>query len=329
MPRSTLGVGEAQGGVCPSKHFERGCPILSPLLGKGGNTNLSGRGAPHKPPSHVWLLSLFTPLPAFPQQLPTPAAITDPTKLESKTVENMQTFSIEKLYTTRAIGGTTWSPDGKQIAFVSNISGRNNIWLVPATGGWPTQLTISDQRQTQPAWSPDGTWIAYASDYDGNEQWDIFLVSPKTGDVVNLTTTKEISEESPVWSPDGKQIAYTAKPKTGSSYEIDLMDVYTRHVKHLTQNTAKGPQQLSSHLLARRQVRSSIRRPTPPAKTPTSSCSTWPAARPPISRHTKASRPTPPTISRPTARPSSSPRTPTTGTTMWDCSTSPRRRSIG
>jgi dipeptidyl aminopeptidase/acylaminoacyl peptidase len=173
------------------------------------------------------------------QALPAPAAITDPTKLQSKNVENMQNFSIEKLYTTRAIGGTTWSPDGKQIAFVSNISGRNNIWLVPAEGGWPTQLTISDQRQVSPAWSPDGNWIAYASDYDGNEQWDIFLVSPKTGDVLNLTTTKEISEQSPVWSPDAKQIAYTSKPKTGSSFEIELIDVYSRRVKHLTQNTPK------------------------------------------------------------------------------------------
>ena len=93
------------------------------------------------------------------------------------------------------------------------------------------------QRQISPAWSPDGNWIAYASDDDGNEQWDIFLVSPKSGEVVNLTTTKEISEESPVWSPDSKQIAYLAKPKSGSSYELELMDVYSRRVKHLTQNT--------------------------------------------------------------------------------------------
>ena len=93
--------------------------------------------------------SLLSCINVFAQStLAPPAAITDPTKLQSKNVENMQNFSIEKLYTTRNIGGTTWSPDGKQIAFVSNISGRNNIWLVPADGGWPTQLTISDQRQT-------------------------------------------------------------------------------------------------------------------------------------------------------------------------------------
>ncbi len=168
-----------------------------------------------------------------------PAAITDPAKLQSKTVPDLQSFSIEKLYMTRLVGGTTWSPDGKQIAFISNISGRNNLWLVPASGGWPTQLTISDQRQAQPAWSPDGTWIAYISDHDGDEQWDVFLVSPKTGDVVNLTVSPESGDEEPTWSPDGRQLAYITKPKTGSSFEIELMDVATRHVRHLTPNTPK------------------------------------------------------------------------------------------
>ena len=178
---------------------------------------------------------ILTTLPALAQQ-----PLTDPTKLQSRNVENMQNFPIDKLYMTRSIGGTTWSPDGQQIAFVSNISGRDNLWLVPFSSGWPTQLTISEQRQTQPTWSPDASWIAYASDYDGNEQWDIFLVSPKTGEVVNLTTTKEISEQSPTWSPDSKQIAYLAKPKSAASYEVELMDVYSRHVRHITQDTPAG-----------------------------------------------------------------------------------------
>ncbi len=170
-------------------------------------------------------------------QTTAPTAVTDPTKLKSQTVVDMQNFAIDKLYTTRNIGGSTWSPDGKQVAFITNISGRNNIWIVPANGGWPTQLTISDQRQTDPAWSPDSNWIAYASDYDGNEQWDVFAVSPKTGEVQNLTTTKETSEDSPVWSPDSKSLAYVRKPKGSSSYEIDVMEFSSRHVKHITKDT--------------------------------------------------------------------------------------------
>jgi dipeptidyl aminopeptidase/acylaminoacyl peptidase len=147
-------------------------------------------------------------------------------------------LSIEKLYMTRQVGGATWSPDGKTVAFVSNLSGRNNLWLVPSEGGWPMQLTVSDQRQSSPTWSPDGKWIAYMSDYDGDEQWDIFLVSPKTGQVVNLTNTREIAEESPAWSPDGRYLAYIVKPKTSSVFEIDVYDTVLRDVKHLTTGTA-------------------------------------------------------------------------------------------
>ena len=180
---------------------------------------------------------------ALTQILPTPKAITDPKEVKStpnaQVEQNEQSLSLERLYMTRAIGGTAWSPDGKTIAFISNISGRNNLWLVPAEGGWPMQLTISDQRQSAPAWSPDGKWIAYQSDYDGDEQWDIFFVSPKTGQVVNVTNTREIAEESPAWSPDGRYLAYMVKPKTSSVYEIDIFDTLMRETKHLTTGTPK------------------------------------------------------------------------------------------
>jgi dipeptidyl aminopeptidase/acylaminoacyl peptidase len=173
------------------------------------------------------------------QTLPAPQAITDPKQISSKSNARVEkNLSIEKLYMTRQVGGATWSPDGKTVAFVSNLSGRNNLWLVPSEGGWPMQLTVSDQRQSSPTWSPDGKWIAYMSDYDGDEQWDIFLVSPKTGQVVNLTNTREIAEESPTWSPDGRYLAYIVKPKTSSVFEIDVYDTVLRDVKHLTTGTA-------------------------------------------------------------------------------------------
>src|SRR5271169_999546 len=92
------------------------------------------------------------------QTLPEPHAVTDPKKISSKPNAQVEarSLTIEKLYMTRQVGWPTWSPDGKSIAFISNLSGRNNIWLVPAEGGWPVQLTVSDQRQSSPAWSPDG-----------------------------------------------------------------------------------------------------------------------------------------------------------------------------
>src|SRR6266700_839108 len=154
--------------------------------------------------------------------LKTPEAITNPKQITAKPSADVEqgeeSLSLQRLYMTRLVGDTAWSPDGKTICFVS-------------------QLTVSDQRQSNPAWSPDGKWIAYQSDYDGDEQWDIFFVSPTTGQVVNVTKTREVSEENPVWSPDGRYLAYMVKPKTSSSYEIDVFDTLMREPRHITTNT--------------------------------------------------------------------------------------------
>jgi dipeptidyl aminopeptidase/acylaminoacyl peptidase len=171
------------------------------------------------------------------QPLPVPEAVTDPAQLRSETVENLQKFTIESLYSTRLIGEASWSPDGSQVAFISNISGRNNLWTIGAGGGWPTQLTISDQRQAAPAWSPDGKWLAYMSDKDGNELWDIYLVSPHSGEVTRLTAKSESAEEQPAWSPDSKQVAYMSKAKSSPSFEIETIDIATRLTHPVTHDT--------------------------------------------------------------------------------------------
>jgi dipeptidyl aminopeptidase/acylaminoacyl peptidase len=174
-------------------------------------------------------------------QIIAPRVITDPKQITSKpdadVEQGEESLSLPRLYMTRQIGDTAWSPDGERIVFVTNITGRNNLWLVAAEGGWPMQLTVSDQRQTHPAWSPDGKWIAYQSDYDGDEQWDIFFVSPNTGEIVNVTKTREISEEHPTWSPTGRYLAYMVKPKTSSSYDINVFDTLLRDVKRVTTDT--------------------------------------------------------------------------------------------
>lgn len=174
---------------------------------------------------------------AAPQSLPVPQAVTDPAQLQSATVETLQKFSISALYSTRQIGGSAWSPDASQVAFISNISGRNNLWTVGSTGGWPTQLTISDQRQASPAWSPDGKWIAYMSDKNGNELWDIFLVSPQSGEVTNLTASPDSANEAPAWSPDSRLVAYINKPKTSPSFEIEVIDIASRRTTSVTRNS--------------------------------------------------------------------------------------------
>ena len=130
--------------------------------------------------------------------------ISDPKSIKSASNPNARPIPIDDLYFTRSVSSASWSPDGKEIAFTTDISGRSNLWKVNADGGWPTQLAQSDERQYGEIWSPDGKWIVFQQDKGGNELWDVFAIPSGGGEVINLSDTSEIREESPRWSPDGK-----------------------------------------------------------------------------------------------------------------------------
>ena len=63
--------------------------------------------------------------------------ITDPRTLTSESSPTARPIPIDDLYFTRSLGGASWSPDGKEILFTTDISGRMNLWKVSASGGWP------------------------------------------------------------------------------------------------------------------------------------------------------------------------------------------------
>ena len=161
-------------------------------------------------------------------------AVTDPRSVNSVANPNAAPAPIPELVYTRSVGNPAWSPDGREIVFTTNLTGRNNLWKVAAAGGWPIQLTQSDDRQSGAVWSPDGMWIVYMQDYAGGEIFDLFAVPAAGGSVVNLTHTSDISEEDPHWSPDGKALAITIKAKTAPSFDVALLDWRTHEVRNLT-----------------------------------------------------------------------------------------------
>jgi dipeptidyl aminopeptidase/acylaminoacyl peptidase len=164
--------------------------------------------------------------------------VTDPHSVTSASNAAAHALSIDDLYFTRSVSDASWSPDGKEIVFTTDLTGRQNLWKVNAAGGWPVQLAQSNQRQYAAAWSPDGKWIAYQQDLDGNELWDVFAVASGGGDPINLTNTPNVREESPRWSPDSKLIALDIKDKSATSYDLATLDLATRQVKNLTHERA-------------------------------------------------------------------------------------------
>src|SRR6202050_5920485 len=152
-------------------------------------------------------LMLIFSLTVFASDSPDTREITDPKSLSSLAEPGATPVPIDDLFYTRPVGGGPWSPDAKEVVFTTNLTGRFNLWKVNADGGWPVQLSQSDDRQYGGTWSPDGKWIVFASHKGGGEIYDLFAIPSNGGEIVNLTNTPDISENSAVWSPDGSRMA--------------------------------------------------------------------------------------------------------------------------
>lgn len=102
------------------------------------------------------------------------------------------------------------SPDGTQVAFVSNRSGTAKLWVMRADdlgekGKTAKQLSTDSAAEADPAWSPDGKTLAYVSDADGSLQ--VWSAAPD-GSGAHALTQGAGGAASPAWSPDGKTLAF-------------------------------------------------------------------------------------------------------------------------
>jgi eukaryotic-like serine/threonine-protein kinase len=98
-----------------------------------------------------------------------------------------------------------WSPDGKQILFTADRTGKlSQIYMVSADGGATDQLLPRDDvPHGDPSWSPDGNEILFEEGLP-NGSWTLKLLDLRTHRVVPVPGSDGYS--SPRWSPDGRYI---------------------------------------------------------------------------------------------------------------------------
>ncbi len=98
-----------------------------------------------------------------------------------------------------------FSPDGSKIAFVSQVSGVDQVFVMNANGTGQQQLTLSGANDS-PSWSPGGTKIAFESNRTGN--WQIFSMNAADGSAQVRLTNDSGNDHHPAWSPDATTIAF-------------------------------------------------------------------------------------------------------------------------
>jgi tricorn protease len=107
-----------------------------------------------------------------------------------------------------------WSPDGKYIAFVSDASGEDEIWIQsPTSTAKPMQLTTgADTYKYEILWSPDSKYILW-----GDKKNRVTYVEVATKKVVEVAQSKYFEIRDGVWSPDSKWIAFSQQEPNGMS----------------------------------------------------------------------------------------------------------------
>ena len=178
-----------------------------------------------------------------------------------------------------------WSPDSKQISFISNKTGTFQVYTMDFPKGTPKQLTNMNEDVSNILWSPDGKYISFTCDVKLhktiNEEypqypkanvrvyhslpirhWDEwtdekfmhpFIIPVQGGNPVDLMPDEDVDTplkpfdgvESFCWSPDSKYFAYTAKKD--SDYALNTnSDIYIVDLNNICKCTQEKPCQANA-----------------------------------------------------------------------------------
>ena len=158
--------------------------------------------------------------------------------------------------------GMTWSPDSKQIAFISSTPGaeaaqasgdpmvitrylykpdagegmtrfndnqRLHIFVVDVASKQVRQLTQGETDEHSIDWSPDGREILFVSNREPNQDeffnYDVFALRVADSSIRRLTATED-NEYDPLWSPDGKHIVYRGTRRGLTDRETTMEDTH-------------------------------------------------------------------------------------------------------
>jgi formylglycine-generating enzyme required for sulfatase activity len=158
----------------------------------------------------------------------TPAPTLEDTPTPQSERAQSETATPTRLVTPTSTGG------GGLIAFNSNRTGNNEIYLINTDGSGLNQLTFNPADDRIPSWSPDGMEIAYQSNTDGD--WEIYVLT-LDDNRVRQVTSNTCNDYAPEWSPDGDRFVFYSD--CDGNREIYTINVDASRREQLTQTEQK------------------------------------------------------------------------------------------
>jgi dipeptidyl aminopeptidase/acylaminoacyl peptidase len=133
-----------------------------------------------------------------------------------------------------------FSPDGRRLAFITNLSGSPQVWVLDAQGGYPRQVTALDDPVTELAWSPNADWLAIEVAPGGGLNSQIHVVRPDGSGMRRLTQGGKENNWLDRWTRDGSRIAIESNVRDGAAMDSWLLDPASGRTTLISRNDGIG-----------------------------------------------------------------------------------------
>ena len=147
--------------------------------------------------------------------------------------------AVTRMARVGACSSPSFSPDGQQLAFVSNLSGVPQVWTVAVSGGWPQPVTALDDQVGGVQWSPDGAWLAFSLAPGGGMNQQVYVVRPDGRDLHRLTAGGKDNNWLAGWSHDSRALAVSSN-RVGGGMDSYLWDVASGEARLVAKNAGTG-----------------------------------------------------------------------------------------
>lgn len=118
----------------------------------------------------------------------------------------------------------SFSPDGRRVAFLSNISGSPQVWTVPVESGWPAKVTALEDPVVGVLWSPAGDRLAISAAPGGGMNSQVFLVRPDGRGLRRITAGGKTNNSLGRWSHDGRFLSFSSNRRRAAVIDTYLYE---------------------------------------------------------------------------------------------------------
>ncbi|MBN2147787.1 MAG: alpha/beta fold hydrolase [Anaerolineales bacterium] len=129
-----------------------------------------------------------------------------------------------------------WSPDGSQVAFISDRSGKFDVYCLPAQGGAPRLVFAAPYPACNLSWSPDGAWLAVETEAGGQDHAAFIVPLAGSPALPIASAGSPLNARHLAWSPCSARLAFSSN--FSGDYQIGIYDIHSRKLEWLT--TGKG-----------------------------------------------------------------------------------------